>query len=374
MKFQVTARDNNRRLGLLQTAHGEINTPSFMPVGTLGTVKAMSPDELHQVGAEIILGNTYHLYLRPGHEVIRRLGGLHRFMGWQGPILTDSGGFQIFSLAQLRKIMPEGVYFRSHIDGSEHMLTPENAIEIQASLGSDIIMPLDECTPYPATHEYALKSLKLTSAWAARCKARHEELWPDHGDAGRPALFGIIQGGMYPDLRRMSAHELMDIGFEGYAVGGVSVGETKEEMYSIMDVTAPLLPGDRPRYLMGVGGLEDMLHAVEAGFDMFDCVMPTRNARNGTLFTSQGRLSIKRTEFREDPGPLDPECGCYACRNFSRAYMRHLFMAKEILAMRLNTIHNLHFYQDFMRSMRGAIKEGRFGEFKRHWIDVIDRG
>lgn len=373
MKFILTLTDQNSRLGVVGTQRGDINTPAFMPVGTLGTVKAMSPEDLRAVGAEVILGNTYHLYLRPGHETVRALGGLHKFMGWERPILTDSGGFQVFSLAPLRKITPEGVWFRSHIDGSEHVLTPEGAIDIQAALGSDIMMPLDECTPYPATHDYALKSLKLTSAWAARCKARQQELWPEPDAPGRPALFGIIQGGMFPDLRRISAAELMEIGFEGYSVGGVSVGETKAEMRRIIDVTAPLLPVDKPRYLMGVGDLGDMLHAVEAGFDMFDCVMPTRNARNGTIFTSQGRVSIKRAEYKEDPSPLDPNCGCYTCKNFSRGYLRHLFLAREILAMRLNTIHNLHFYLDFMRAMRGAISECKFADFKRLWIGIVDR-
>ncbi len=373
MQFKITGRDNASRLGVISTARGDINTPAFMPVGTLATVKAMSPDDLKDVGAEIILGNTYHLYLRPGHEVIRNMGGLHRFMGWSGPILTDSGGFQVFSLAPLRKITPEGVWFRSHIDGSEHVLTPEGAIDIQAALGSDIMMPLDECTPYPATEEYALSSLKLTTAWAARCKARHAKLWPDPAATSRPALFGIIQGGMYPSLRRMSAEELIGIGFDGYAVGGVSVGETKEEMRRIIEVTAPLLPADKPRYLMGVGDLGDMLAAVEAGFDMFDCVMPTRNARNGTIFTSRGRVSIKRAEYKEDPLPLDPDCDCYACRNFSKAYLRHLFLAREILAMRLNTIHNLHFYLAFMRSMRETIAAGAFAGFKARWIGLVDR-
>ena len=372
MRFTLTGADHETRLGVISTPHGDINTPAFMPVGTLATVKAMSPDDLRDVGAEIILGNTYHLYLRPGHEVIRNMGGLHKFMGWDGPILTDSGGFQVFSLAPLRKITPEGVWFRSHIDGSEHVLTPEGAIDIQAALGSDIIMPLDECTPYPATEEYALNSLKLTTAWAARCKARHEELWPVPS-ASRPALFGIVQGGMYPALRRISAEELIGIGFDGYAVGGVSVGETKDEMRRIIDVTAPLLPAEKPRYLMGVGDLGDMLAAVEVGFDMFDCVMPTRNARNGTIFTSRGRVSIKRAEYKEDPSPLDPDCDCYACRNFSKAYLRHLFLAREILAMRLNTIHNLHFYLWFMRSMREAIAAGGFAGFKARWIGLVDR-
>jgi queuine tRNA-ribosyltransferase len=335
-----------------------------MPVGTQGTVKAMAPEELSGMGAEIILSNTYHLFLRPGHETVRKLGGLHRFMNWPGPILTDSGGFQIYSLSALRRITDEGVEFRSHVDGSMEFLSPEKAVEVQLALGSDIMMALDECTPYPATREYAEKSLALTASWAKRCK--------DHNLAhgGPAALFGIVQGGMYPDLRRRSAEAIVAIGFDGYAVGGVSVGEPTEMMHDVIRLTAPLLPADRPRYLMGVGGLKDILAAVEAGFDMFDCVMPTRNARNGTLFTSEGRVSIKRTEYREDPSPLDPACGCYTCRNYSRGYLRHIFLAREILSMRLNTVHNLHFYLEFMRLMREAIAGGGFAEFRRRWEEV----
>jgi queuine tRNA-ribosyltransferase len=332
-----------------------------MPVGTQGTVKAMTPEELDEMGAEIILANTYHLYLRPGHELIRDLGGLHGFMHWQGPILTDSGGFQIYSLAALRRLTPEGVHFRSHIDGSMHFMDPEKSMLIQRALGSDIIMALDECTPYPATREYALKSLSLTTEWAGRCKKYHQAEEPG------PALFGILQGGMYEDLRKRSADEILEIGFDGYAVGGLSVGEPKEQMREMAVFSAGLLPEDRPRYLMGVGDPMDILLAVEAGFDMFDCVMPTRNARNGTIFTSTGRLSIKRAEFKDDPSPLDPRCGCYTCRNYSRAYLRHLFLAREILSMRLNTIHNLHFYLAFMREMREAIARDGFGEFKGKW-------
>jgi queuine tRNA-ribosyltransferase len=339
-----------------------------MPVGTNATVKAMSPDELRDMGAQIILGNTYHLYLRPGHDVIRSVGGIHAFMNWKGPVLTDSGGFQLFSLAALRRITPEGVEFRSHVDGSLHFIGPERAMEIQAALAPDIMMAFDECTPYPATRQYALESLELTARWAEKCKEAQRAMVPARD--GGPALFGIVQGGMERDLRERSAEQIVGMDFEGSAVGGVSVGEPKELMHEIIGYTAPLLPEAKPRYLMGIGDLKDILVAVEAGFDMFDCVMPTRNARNGTLFTSEGRVSIKRAEHREDPGPLDPECTCYTCRNFSRAYLRHLFLTREILSMRLNTIHNLHFYLEFFRGMREAIREDRFTEFRDRWKDT----
>lgn len=362
MDFGITLTDGNARRGILTTQRGVINTPAFMPVGTLGTVKAMSPDEMEQIGAEIILGNTYHLYLRPGTDVIGQLGGLHRFMNWGRPILTDSGGFQVFSLSPLRKIREDGVEFRSHIDGSLHFIGPAEAMKIQGVLGSDIAMAFDECIPYPADYDYALKSVELTTVWAGKCK--------ENRNAGQ-ALFGIVQGGMYKDLREKSLKDLLDIGFDGYAVGGVSVGEPKEEMHEIIRFTAPLLPSDRPRYLMGIGDFVDMLSAVEAGFDMFDCIMPTRNARNGTLFTSVGRISIKREEFKYDRGPLDPNCGCYTCRNFSRGYLRHLFLSREILSMRLNTMHNLYFYLDFFRKMRASIEEGTFGRFKKTWEQVF---
>lgn len=368
MRFEVLGSSGAARLGLITTPRGVINTPSFMPVGTQGTVKAMSPEELSAMGAEIILGNTYHLYLRPGHRTVERLGGLHAFMNWPGPILTDSGGFQVFSLASLRKITPGGVSFQSHLDGSSHFLDPALSMEIQHALGANIIMAFDECTPYPATPEYAVNSLELTTGWAARSKEAHKNL--SNGKENRPSLFGIIQGGMYRDLRMRSAEEIMEIGFDGYAVGGVSVGEPKADMYEIIGYMAPALPAEKPRYLMGIGDLKDILIAVEAGFDMFDCVMPTRNARNGTLFTSEGRISIKRAEYAEDSSPLDPQCGCYTCRNYSRGYLRHLFLAREILSMRLNTIHNLYFYLEFMRNMREAIKESRFSEFKRKWIET----
>jgi queuine tRNA-ribosyltransferase len=369
MGFQLKAASGSARLGELLTRRGIVNTPAFMPVGTQATVKAMSPEELRDIGAEIILANTYHLYLRPGHETIRRLGGIHTFMNWPGPVLTDSGGFQVFSLSDLRKITDDGVHFKSHLDGSMHYLDPVLAIEVQHALGADILMAFDECTPYPSTREYTEKSLELTTKWARRCKEVHDEI--SAGASEKSSLFGIIQGGMFRDLRERSTAEIVDIGFDGYAVGGLSVGEPKELMYEIINLMGPLLPEDRPRYLMGIGDLADMLEAVGAGFDMFDCVMPTRNARNGTLFTSQGRVSIKRTEYKDDPDPLDPECECYTCRNYSRGYLRHLYMAREILSMRLNTIHNLYFYLEFFREMREAIKEDRFGEFRKKCTDTI---
>jgi len=360
--FELIKRDGQARLGRIITKRGVINTPVFLPVGTVATVKAMTADELRELGAEIILSNTYHLYLRPGHEVIRRLGGLHRFMSWEGPILTDSGGFQVFSLSPLRRIKDDGVEFRSHLDGSLHFLTPELVMEIQAALGSDIAMAFDECAPYPASREYVLNSIKLTTQWARRCLDRRNE---------GQALFAIVQGGMYKDLRRQSAEELIEMDFDGYAIGGLSVDEPKGLMYEMVNFTTPLLPEERPRYLMGVGDLMDVLESVGAGVDMFDCVMPTRNARNGTLFTSQGRISIKREEFKADPGPLDPECSCYTCRNYSRAYLRHLFMNKEILSMRLNTLHNLHFYLNFFRQMREAISQGVFEDFRRRQEGIL---
>ncbi|TAN45384.1 MAG: tRNA guanosine(34) transglycosylase Tgt [Nitrospirae bacterium] len=367
MKFEIHAKDGAARTGVIETERGSIRTPAFMPVGTQATVKAMSPEELVSAGAEIILSNTYHLYLRPGHEIIRQTGGLHKFMHWQKPVLTDSGGFQVYSLSSLRKIREDGVEFRSHLDGSLHFIGPEKAMEIQTALGSDIVMAFDECTPYPAEYEYALKSLELTTGWAGRCK----EFLKRSERESAAALFGIVQGGMYKDLRERSLNELLEMDFEGYAAGGLSVGEPKDEMYDVVGFIAPKMPDTKPRYLMGVGDLLDMIEAVEHGFDMFDCVMPTRNARNGTLFTSAGRISIKKTEFKADPSPLDPECGCYTCRNYSRAYLRHLFLAREILSMRLNTIHNLHFYLNFMGNMRKAISAGAFARFKKKWGTVF---
>jgi len=362
MNFKILNTDGTARRGVIQTRRGEINTPSFMSVGTHGTVKAMSPDELKTLGAEIILGNTYHLYLRPGLDVILELGGLHKFMNWDRPILTDSGGFQVFSLSAFRKIETNGVHFRSHIDGSLHFLGPLEAMKIQGILGSDIAMVFDECIPYPASHEYASKSVELTTEWAKQCRAARND---------GQALFGIVQGGMYKDLRKKSTEDLLNIGFDGYAVGGVSVGEPKEEMHEIIYFNGPLLPHDKPRYLMGIGDFGDMLKAVDAGFDMFDCIMPTRNARHGTLFTSTGKTSIKREEFKYDSGPLDPACACYTCRTFSRGYLRHLFVSREILSMRLNTLHNLHFYQTFFNNMRASIKAGEFNKFKTYWETIF---
>jgi queuine tRNA-ribosyltransferase len=357
MHFEVLKKDNTSgaRLGRCHTAHGVFHTPAFIPVGTQATVKAMTPEELRDLGAEIILSNTYHLYLRPGHERIRRLGGLHRFMHWEHPLLTDSGGFQVFSLNSLMKVSEEGVEFQSHLDGSRHFITPEKAIAIQEALGADIIMCLDECTPYPASHEEAECSLQRTLKWSRRCRESHR--------ASHQALFGIVQGGMYSDLRRKGVEVLVGIGFDGYALGGLSVGENKESMVRVIAETAPLLPENLPRYVMGLGMPGDMIEAVREGVDMFDCVLPTRNARNGMLFTRSGKMAIKNAKYAEDPSPIEPGCPCYTCRNYSRAYLRHLYFAEEILAFRLNTIHNLHFYLTFMREMRQAIAEDRLDGF-----------
>jgi queuine tRNA-ribosyltransferase len=362
--FSLTNKgdDTAGRLGKITTSHGEISTPVFMPVGTQATVKTLSPEDLEAIGAEIILSNTYHLFLRPGHELIRDFGGLHRFMHWKRPVLTDSGGFQVFSLADLRKVTDEGVTFQSHIDGgAKHFITPEYAVEIQEALGADIIMAFDECIPYPATRDYAQESLERTHRWARRCRDAKQ-------DTGQ-ALFGIVQGGMYPDLRKRSAETLVDIGFDGYAVGGLSVGETKPMMYEMLEAAVPSLPGDQPRYLMGVGTPEDLVEGVDRGVDMFDCVMPTRNARNGTFFTSFGKLVIRNSRYERDREPIDPECACYTCRNYSRAYLRHLFNAGEVLALRLGTIHNLFFYLNLMRDVRSSIGQGRFKEFKRAFLN-----
>ncbi len=355
MKFALQATDGLARRGRLALAHGEIDTPAFMPVGTYGTVKAMSPAELHELGAQIVLGNTFHLWLRPGLQVIAAHGGLHRFMGWDGPILTDSGGFQVFSLGALRKISEEGVKFASPVNGDRLFLTPEESMRIQRVLDSDIAMIFDECTPYPADARAAGESMRLSLRWAERSKRAHE---------GNPnALFGIVQGGMYEDLRDESLAELQNIGFDGYAIGGLSVGEPKEDMRRILAHTAPRLPVTSPRYLMGVGTPEDIVAAVAAGIDMFDCVLPTRNARNGWLFTRYGDVKIKNAAHREDTRPLDPTCGCYCCRHFSRAYLNHLHRVNEILGARLNTIHNLYYYQTLMRELRVAIAAGGFAEF-----------
>jgi len=356
--FLLGPRDGRARTGRLTTAHGEIETPIFMPVGTQGTVKSLCPTDLHDLKAQIILGNTYHLYLRPGDELVAKLGGLHRFMAWDGPILTDSGGFQVFSLSGLRQIAEEGVTFASHIDGSRHLFSPEKVISIQRNLGSDIMMVLDECVPYGADRAYTEKSLGLTTRWAKRCRQAHPS-----GDRGQ-LLFGIVQGGFFKDLRARSAAEIIDIGFDGYALGGLSVGESRPEMYDILDDATLLLPEDRPRYLMGVGAPRDLLAGMAAGIDMFDCVLPTRNARNGTLFTSQGKVNIKRAQYREDDTSLDPECPCYACQTFSKAYLRHLYIARELLSYRLNSLHNLTFFLRMMEQARQAIREGQFAAFR----------
>jgi len=375
--FRVRHIDGAARAGVMTTPHGAVETPAFMPVGTQGAVKAMTVRTLEEAGAQIILGNTYHLWLRPGAELIARRGGLHRFNGWTGPILTDSGGYQVFSLAARRKVEELGVHFRSHLDGSAQLLTPERAVDIQALLGSDIAMVLDECPPHPSTRAAIRASLDLTTRWAGRCRARLEAIRAGGGDgpaATTPgqAQFGIVQGGVYPDLRAESAALLAAIDFEGYAIGGLSVGEPNAVMYDIVDQTAPRLPAEKPRYLMGVGTPADLVEAVGRGIDLFDCVLPTRNARNGQLFTRLGPLNIKNARFAEDDAPPDPECRCYTCRHFSRAYLRHLFVAGEITGSILNTIHNLAFYLDTMRLIREAIAFGTFGAFKAAYLRALD--
>ncbi|MEO5358503.1 MAG: tRNA guanosine(34) transglycosylase Tgt [Nitrospirae bacterium YQR-1] len=359
MNFKVLAMDGKARHAVMDIRGSIIETPVFMPVGTLGTVKAVTSDELIALGAEIILCNTYHMYLRPGSNVVSNLGGLHKFINWHRPILTDSGGFQVFSLATHRKISSSGVVFKSYLDGSTHFLGPQEAVKIQSELGADIIMAFDDCTPYPSTYQYTKTSMELTSHWAQTCRET-----PHHGQS----LFGIVQGGVFKDLRLRSARELTGLDFEGYAVGGVSVGEPREIMYEIMDYIADELPQEKPRYLMGVGFPEDILNAVEAGFDMFDCVIPTRTARHGTLLTTSGRVSIKGAKYRTDEAPLDAGCSCYTCQNYSRAYLNHLYRCREILSMRLNTLHNLYFYFDFMSKIRTAIREKRFDDFKKKWL------
>lgn len=348
---------SNARRGRIDTPRGAIETPVFMPVGTQGTVKAMLPEALKDIGAQIILGNTYHLYLRPGHKLVEQLGGLHRFMNWDRPILTDSGGFQVFSLGDLRRIDEEGASFQSHLDGSKHMLTPELSMEIQLALGSDIVMVFDECIPHPAERAYISDSTDRSMRWAKRCR----KVIPPGSKA---ALFGIVQGGMELDLRKKSAEQLCEIGFEGYALGGLSVGEETSLMYDMMEYSLPLLPEDRPRYVMGVGTPENLVEGVARGCDMFDCVMPTRNARNGVLFTSFGKISIKQERYREDHLPIDSACDCYVCRNYSRAYLRHLYKSGEILASVLNTHHNLYYYQQLMADMRQALEAGTFADFR----------
>ena len=345
------------RLGKLHTPHGVIDTPVFMPVGTQGTVKTMTPEEIKEIGAGIILSNTYHLFLRPGHELIREAGGLHRFMNWDGAILTDSGGFQVFSLGHLRTIKESGVEFRSHIDGSLQFLSPEIATQVQMALGSDIVMAFDECAPYPCSHEYTKDSLERTTRWLKRCK---ETLTT----TDTQALFGIVQGGMYEDLRRQSAAEIIELDLPGYAIGGLSVGEPKDLMYEILDYTVPLLPREKPRYLMGVGSPDALIEGVMRGIDMFDCVLPTRIARNGTAMTRYGKVIVRNATCAHDFGPIDPTCDCYTCRNYSRAYIRHLIKAEEVLGIRLMTIHNLRYLQNLMREIREAIKEDRLLEYR----------
>jgi len=359
--FKVTAKCKSTpaRAGIIRTRHGDVPTPVFMPVGTQGTVKSLSPEELATCGARIILGNTYHLYLRPGLEVIRTFSGLHGFMNWKGPILTDSGGFQVFSLARLGKVEDEGVRFQSHLDGSPHLLTPEKSVQIQIGLDSDIAMCLDQCLEYPAGREAARRALELTLKWAQRCRS----FWGEQGDR-RNALFGIVQGGMYADLRSASARQTVAIGFDGYALGGLSVGEPKELMSEMAGSTLPILPEDKPRYIMGVGTPEDLVELVALGADMFDCVLPTRNARNGQLFTNTGTLNISNARHAGDPQPPDTGCTCYTCRNYSRAYLRHLYMARELLGYRLNTIHNVHHFVHLMAQMRAAIESDGFESFK----------
>jgi queuine tRNA-ribosyltransferase len=367
LRYELIATDGAARRGRVHAAHGTIETPAFMPVGTYGTVKAMTPEELEGLGAEIVLGNTFHLMLRPGAQLIGELGGLHRFMHWSRPILTDSGGFQVFSLAKMRKITEEGVRFRSPVDGSEVRLTPEDSMEVQLALRSDIAMAFDDCTAWPATHAEAEASMQRSMRWAVRCRDRY---YRDAAGAPPPGdLFGILQGGMYADLRRASLESLLELDLPGLAVGGLAVGEPEPERLRVLEETVPLMPVDRPRYLMGVGRPEDIVAAVLRGIDMFDCVMPTRHARNGHLFTATGVVNIRNAAHQRDPGPIDPECACYTCRNYSRAYLRHLERCNEILGGRLNTIHNLHFYLDLMRRLREAIQGGRVEAFARDFLD-----
>ena len=369
LSFDVMASDRRTaaRNGRMLTGHGEVLTPAFMPVGTQGTVKTLSPRELKEIGAQTILGNTYHLYLRPGPEVVRTAGGLHRFISWNRPILTDSGGYQVFSLADLNRITEEGVTFQSHLDGSYQIFTPEGTMEIQHDLGADIIMCFDECTPYPCSHQAARTSMGRTLRWARRCRQRHREL--EESDGHDQALFGIVQGSTYADLRRECADTLVEMDFPGYALGGLSVGEPKTAMFEMIEAAVPRLPEHKPRYLMGVGFPQDIIAAVARGIDLFDCVLPTRNARNGSVFTSEGPLVVKNAVYARDFRPLDPDCDCYTCRNFSRAYLRHLFQAGEILAPRLATLHSVAFYMRLMREIRQSIAEGRFESWSRVFLE-----
>jgi queuine tRNA-ribosyltransferase len=372
LKFSLVSKDvsSKARAGFFETDHGIVETPAFMPVGTQGTVKAVNPEFLEKdIKAQIVLSNTYHLYLRPGTEVLEKAGGLHNFMNWQKPILTDSGGYQVYSLSSLRKLKEDGVEFRSHLDGSSHFFSPGKVIQIQRSIGSDIMMVLDECTPYPCDIEYAEKSTDLTSKWAGLNKEAFEKTKPLYGH--KQFLFGIIQGSVYKNLREKSAADLRKLDFDGYAIGGLAVGEPAEEMYSITDFTTDLMPEDKPRYLMGVGRPENILESIERGIDMFDCVMPTRNARHGVIFTSQGVLTLTNSQFKDDFEKLDVNCDCYTCKNYSRAYLRHLFNAGELLALELASIHNLHFYISLMSEARKKILDGSFKEWKNKTIDLV---
>jgi len=368
--FELQASIGKARAGLLKTRRGVVETPVFMPVGTQATVKAMTPVELHEAGAQIILGNTYHLHVRPGEGLIRDLGGLHKFMSWDRPILTDSGGFQVFSLAKLRKITEEGVHFQNHLDGTPTFIGPERSMEIQRDLGSDIVMLFDECPPHPCTHEDAAKSLDLTLRWAKRCR----EWWDAQPPEGRPLVFGIVQGSGYPDLRQRAAEALVEIGFDGYAIGGVSVGEPEPEMFTAVEAAEPHLPTDRARYAMGLGTPKQVIELIARGVDMMDCVLPTRLARNGTAFTGDGTLSLKNAPFARDERPIEADCSCYCCRNFTRAYLRHLIKAEEILGLRLVTIHNLHFYVGLGRRARAAILDGSFEDFRREVVGRLEAG
>ncbi|GGP81856.1 MULTISPECIES: tRNA guanosine(34) transglycosylase Tgt [Shewanella] len=367
MKFELDTTDGRARRGRLIFDRGTVETPAFMPVGTYGTVKGMTPEEVRATGADILLGNTFHLWLRPGEEIMRKHGDLHDFMNWQRPILTDSGGFQVFSLGDIRKITEEGVHFRSPINGEKIFLDPEKSMQIQDSLGSDVVMIFDECTPYPATHDEARKSMQMSLRWAKRSRDEFDRLENPN------SLFGIIQGGVYEDLRDESVKGLLDIGFDGYAVGGLAVGEPKEDMHRILEHVCPQIPADKPRYLMGVGKPEDLVEGVRRGVDMFDCVMPTRNARNGHLFTSEGVIKIRNARHRDDTAPLDAKCDCYTCKNYSRAYLYHLDRCNEILGARLNTIHNLRYYQMLMEGLRGAIQTGTLDAFVKEFYTSLGR-
>ena len=376
----ATDKSTKARVGRLKTQHGTVDTPVFMPVGTQGSVKAVSSRELHELSAQLVLGNTYHLFVRPGLDVIRHFGGLHRFMNWDGPILTDSGGYQIFSLSKLRKITEAGVRFQNHVDGTPAFISPEIAMEIQATLGGDIVMVLDECPPWPCEYEYAARSMELTTRWARRCKDWHKKNAerrtsnPEHRTEDTESIeqlvFGIVQGAIFPKLRKQSAMAAVDIGFDGYAVGGVSVGEPEEEMMRAVESSVPFLPEDKPRYAMGLGTPPQLLELIAQGMDMFDCVLPTRLARNGTAFTATGTLNLKNAEFARDKNPIELDCGCPACREYARGYIRHLIKAEEILGLRLITLHNLHFYLDLMRQARNAIEGGCFNEFRAGFVSA----